>query len=298
MAQVYYRTQEEIKGPWLFSRERLQRLDAVIDAINEMLKAVKKEGDDSKRFPPERRQVEVIFSSRKKVTGTTFADVERVHPESEGGTVKKFEYIFIKEGITTTIIAENAPDEPEKGKAKEDLTIKIEPEWNPLAGDIFARVREWAAESQLPLRDRVFERQGGWLLLVGLALLIAADPAPTPSGAVDYKAQAREMAAKGITQADIPKATELLLLIAAGSPASSTQNDERYPLWALVGGLGLIVMALYPLASPTLIIGLGNGMRRIFIWSLIRRSLLYGLPALAFVTYIIPKLSMILGATK
>jgi len=297
MAQVYYRTQEEIKGPWLLSRERLQRLDVVIDAIGEMLKALKKEGDDSKRFPPDKRQVDVIFASRKKVTGTTFADVEKAHPASEGGTVKKFEYIFIRDGITTTIVAENEPDASEKGKTKEDLTIKVEPEWNSHAGEIFARVREWAAESQLPLKDRIFERQGGWLLLAGIALLIAADPAPSPSGEIDYKAQAREMAAKGITQADIPKATELLLRIAAGVPAS-TQTNEEYPLWALIGGFGLIAVAMYPLISPTLIIGLGSGMHRIFIWSLIRRGLLYSLPTLVFVTYIVPKLSVILGATK
>src|SRR5437868_14321072 len=105
------------------------------------------------------------------------------------------------------------------------------------------------------------------------------------------------MAAKRITQADIPNATELLLRIAAGVPAS-TQTNEEYPLWSLIGGFGLIAVAMYPLISPTLIIGLGSGMHRIFIWSLIRRGLLYSLPTLVFVTYIVPKLSVILGATK
>jgi hypothetical protein len=296
MAQVYYRTQEEINGPWLFSRERLQRLDTVIDAVNEMINQFKKEGNDGKKPSTDRRQVEVVFSTRKKVTGSTFADVERAHPESEGGTVKKFEYVFTKAGITTTIIAEKAPSETEKDKPKEELTIRVEPEWNPLAGDIFARVREWAAESQLPLRDRLFERYGGWLIIAGLALLIAADPAPTPSGGIDYKAQAREMVSKGITQADIPKATETLLALAAGPEAA--QSKERYPLWALTAGFGMMIMGVYPIFSPTLVVGLGNGMLRIHMWSLARRALLYGLPALALAAYIIPKLTTILGATR
>lgn len=170
------------------------------------------------------------------------------------------------------------------------LEIEGKPDDNVIIEEIFSELNDWSRRRAPSIPFRIWTEGGGFLSWVAIILFLGmlslsgkATNIPSP-----LANEITESLKNGITQANSPKALELLLRISSGEAMQVPgPSSEKYSMIALIIG---IIVAIFLFVRPKQgIIGLKNGANKIKFWRLWIKFVTFSVPAFIAI-YIVTKI--------
>jgi ABC-type Fe3+ transport system permease subunit len=180
----------------------------------------------------------------------------------------------------------------EVGKYSDHLRLTTSPESSQHARELFVTLRNWAVTHQPPLWQRLWGHLYGVHWFIWLSILVGVMPfLPSASEGVEHlvRSQAQELLRDGLSQEEVLRAVELLLI----STAKWAPNVKpiALPAWykvVLFGGLAASVMLSI---RPKVIVGVGRGRQVLDRWRWWMKFVGVTIPGLLFGSFIWPWLS-------
>jgi hypothetical protein len=308
MSTFVYSTQKDFDGPWLVSRDALNELDEVLERIcgryqieadkhieteiNNHLEGYPQEIQDKLRESTResfsrlklQRNVKLTLSNAKYIQGETIKGL-LANPELQEEAPT---------GVEVDISASNLNARLQLGGGSSEgasLNIRTSPETDNISREAFSELQLWATKNQSPSWQRLWNNVAPWNWFVWLVIVATSSIfLPSTSNNVEKYLNpiAKELLSEGISEAELPKAVELLLQYKSKHIPQGTRPD--LPTWfgILVFG-GLAVNIIFSI-RPKIVIGIGRNENKLFLWRKWTKFVGVTIPTIVFGGFVWPNI--------
>ena len=306
MSVFVYSTEKSFDGPWLVGRGALDELDEALERICvryqiEADKHIETQVDKYLEDYPQEMQDEIRESTRERVSlrlklqrnvKLTLSNSKYI----QGRTIN--ELLANPElqeeaptGVVVDISASNLNARVQLGGyyKSASLNISTSPETDSTSREAFSELQQWAKNNQSPFWQRLWNKVAPfywfiWLFIVLISIVVL----PTPSDNVEkyLKPVANELLSGGISEAELPKAVELLLQY----QSKHIPQGERpsLPRWfGIIFFVGLAVNIMFSI-RPKIVIGIGRNENKLLFWRQWTKFVGVTIPTIVFGSFVWP----------
>jgi hypothetical protein len=305
VAKIVNPTNGAVGAPLLIEDTHLFALDKVFDDfIKDRTGDGEEAADDAEgahaRTRARRQRSVIIYLSKgRTVKSDSFSDAIKqphVRDEEPLGFRAHLEFGQVKASVTLTKLPRNLaqPATPTQFQValQQPLEFNVEPSDISAAEELFGALENWAADfapSKLMRTWGKFRPGFAFLFLFALALglmfgLNGIAPQPGPDDA--HHRQAHKLLQEGVNENNERKAIELLLAIESQFPLEGPRWHPGRTYWGIVIAVDL-ALAMLPF-SPTIVIGVWDGKRKLARWKRWIRTVTVSVPVLIFTTVVWP----------
>jgi hypothetical protein len=315
MSEVIYSTKVYVKGPWLIDADALIQLDEILNdewirlqhrkeelldgEAESQIRAWRELGIYEELSEEELRQKKEKLKEEKAIVSLHKDKKEiRIYlPKSRSVVTNSFQAAFREQaiveempiGFRVELQCGEVRCEMSLKREYNELSINVTPEKSREAWELFIALRQWVVKNRAPTWQRVWSGWAGFQWIIWVALIFLS--ATIISESLDYatpeaKSRAQKLLDSGISEAEIPEAVELLLILQ--TKYNPGQPKPQLPSWfkvVLVGGLiACVILSI----RPKVVLGIGRGMERIIWWRRWLRFVGITLPTLIFGSFVWP----------
>lgn len=301
MAEIFYPTKYKVRGPWLIDSAQLLSLDDAVDQYGSksMAAGASSEGQSLNVTDGMIRTITFELRHGKELQTSSFREAI-VHPGASSEIALGLRYEVRLRGTTAllTLGKETERTSTMFGSSDEEqvqLNIDVQPRTSFLSQEIFVLMKDWAADAQQPLWQKVIFKLkplAGFIAVIwGLIFVTGLFFPSTPNAKEQYKEEARKLLAQGVNTGNQLKAIELLLAIQADySPpvAPSSVKPNRSLKWIVENSIALfwlLAMAFF----PGICVGIWKGKQRLRLWRKWLPFVFVTVPSLILTRYLEPQ---------
>jgi hypothetical protein len=318
MTKLIYSTELDIPGPWLLDTETLLTLDHILDEEMGRLIILRDEKlnqnteDYIKKHYPKLSASEIteqqenlkkswleddsIFNKYKtfKEISVQFANEQTMMADSVSNIIREYsatEALPISFGVDMQCGEIRCKVSLGKYHGN-SLNISVSPEEVSGARELFVVLRQWASSNMAPSWQRLWMKITSfpshwfiWGFILWFAYLIFVIGAVNPAEEA-AKARARQLIDSGISDSNLYEAIETSLMLQVKYyPGQTPSLNVTIPGWLRAWFVfGLIVNIILSI-KPSVVIGIGKGVRRIKLWRMWLNIAWVTIPALLFASF-------------
>jgi len=234
-------------------------------------------------YSPRKKKLTLYFATGQRLEVSTF-DEALLHPQLSRDAVESFSIEMECGGIESEMSVGTWSDDT--------LHIRVRPEKHPLATEIFGALRNWASASRPSKWLTRWRRLGGfqwWVLFVVafFTLAVWSDSRQDTAKRI-AKAEGGKLLQDGVNSSNQSKAVEILLRLSTEYIPPSTPAPAL-PHWVYVFlAVGVVIAAALSISPPGVVIGIGDGQKRVKRWRAWMRLASWTIPAFLFTNVLWP----------
>jgi hypothetical protein len=320
MTTFTYSTELDFRGPWLLETEALEQLHKILDSawltyqetklalieqtvVAAAAQEARKRGrtvDDEwmreqrllemRRYSSDKRRVRVDLGGSKSITTETVSQaIAELAVTNELPAAMDI-------SLQMKTIEASVSVGGSRIWRSDSLRIRVSPESNQEARELFGALRQWAKTYQPPIWQQVwpiepFYHWMVWIFLVYIGFIFL--PSSSDVGKAQLSAKARELLADGLQPGEQTEALEILLRLQTGTVPNITIG---FPGWFKVFFWAGLLIALILTIRPKVVLGMGRGTDAIKRWRLWLRFVGVTVPGVIFTSFVWPFIETLIRA--